>query len=145
MKLTELLADAGHPVAYYPRLRELTGSTNATLLLCQMIYWHGKQRDQDGWIEKRAKVVEGDPEGALDPGNQSIEHETGLTYREQLAARRLLVAKGFLRERRSRLQHRTYFQIDLEALEHQWQALPDEQVTSETSPNDQQSLRENPL
>jgi hypothetical protein len=78
LRLTDFLADAGRPVAYYPRLRELTGSISATLLLCQLIYWHGKQRDPSGWIYKRTMPLQDDPRGNVDPSNQSLANETGL-------------------------------------------------------------------
>jgi hypothetical protein len=120
LKLTDLLPDAGRPVAYYPILRRLTGSTNATLLLCQLMYWHGKQADKDGWIFKRAKTSPLDEDGRLDASHQSIERETGLTYKEQKSARRQLRERGFLRERRSWIEHRIYFRLDLEALGRAW-------------------------
>ena len=58
MKLTDFLQDVGRPVAYYPSMRKITGSTNATILLCQLIYWCGKQRDPNGWIYKSVDEVE---------------------------------------------------------------------------------------
>jgi hypothetical protein len=50
MKLTDFLQDVGRPVAFYPSLRRITGSTTATLFLCQLIYWKGKEADKEGWI-----------------------------------------------------------------------------------------------
>jgi hypothetical protein len=126
LKLTELLTDPGRPVAFYPRLRALTGSTNATVLLCQLIYWQGKQADTDGWIQKRVEAAEDDPDGALDASNQSIEMETGLTYCEQATARRQLRDRGFLRERRDRADNWVYFQVDLEAVERAWAGIGQE-------------------
>ncbi len=124
MRLSDLLPDPGPPVAYYPRLRPLTGSTNATLFLCQLLYWHGKQRDRHGWILKRGSAAKQDREGKLSPLNQSIEEETGLTYKQQKAARRILRARGFLHERQNRLQHLMYFKLDVEAIEAAWKRLP---------------------
>ena len=121
MKLTDLINDAGRPVAYYPRLRLITGSTNATLLLCQLIYWCGKQKNSNGWLFKRSKMVLDDPEGISDPSNQSIEFETGLKYRDQLVARQQLQAKGFLHERYARSEHRLYFKVDFDAIRRAWQ------------------------
>ncbi len=120
MKLATLLHDPGHPVAYYPKLRKICGSTNATLLCCQLLYWHGKQRDKEGWIVKRGSVTPDDPDGKRNPLNQSLEHETGLTYKEQKSARRQLKARGFLHERQDRLRHLTYFKLDLAALYDAW-------------------------
>lgn len=120
MKVAELIPDVGRPVAFYPRLREIAGSVNATLLLCQLLYWHGKQDDPDGWIMKRGTIDLSDPDGELDASSQSLERETGLTYREQVTARRLLRERGLLRERTDRLSHRSYFQLDLDALRLRW-------------------------
>ncbi|MFH1185076.1 MAG: hypothetical protein V1755_08570, partial [Chloroflexota bacterium] len=128
MKITDLLADAGRPVAYYPRLREISGSTNAALLLCQLIYWCGKQQDSAGWIHKRTKLADQDPDAKADPANQSLPLETGLSYKELKAARRLLRARGLLRERRDYIRHRLYFQVDLQVLQSAWQKATGESV-----------------
>jgi hypothetical protein len=127
MKMKDLLPDAGRPVAYYARLRRLTGSTNATLFLCQLLYWQGKQRDRNGWIIKRSSAAADDPEGRLSPLNQSIQEETGLTYKEQKAARRILRARGFLHECQNRLRHLMYFKLDLQAIEAAWKRTAAEQ------------------
>jgi len=81
MKLTELLQDVGRPVAYYPAMRKITGSAEATLLLCQLIYWCGKQNDPGDWVYKTA---------------DDIEEETGLTYDEQRLARNKLASRGLI-------------------------------------------------
>ncbi|MFN2120717.1 MAG: hypothetical protein ACK2T0_10025 [Anaerolineales bacterium] len=120
LKLTDLLPDAGRALAYYPGLRRLAGSANATLLLCQLIYWHGKQADKDGWIRKRSRTVEDDPDGRVDPSNQSIEYETGLTYKEQITARRVLRERGFLEERSNRIEHEVHFRVNFEGLREAW-------------------------
>jgi len=144
LRLSDVLIDAGRPVAYYPRLRAITGSTTATLLLCQLIYWSGKQQDRAGWIMKRCRLVQDDPAGTEHPSNQSIEYETGLTYREQDTARRLLRARGLIRERQDRLQHRVYFQVDFETLRKALQATAAGQASKCRSPNTQRSFRETP-
>lgn len=145
MKLTDLINDAGHPVAYYPRLRLITGSTNATLLLCQLIYWCGKQKNSNGWIMKRAALVQDDPDGSLDPENQSLEYETGLTYKELWAARRRLLAKGLIRERPNRLEHRIYFQVNFKAIHEAWAHMMAGQLPKGKLGNAQRSFRELPM
>ncbi|HSR20091.1 MAG TPA: hypothetical protein VLL49_04180 [Anaerolineales bacterium] len=122
MKITDLLANSGRPVAYYPALRALAGSVNAAILLCQLLYWRGKQLDPQGWISKRLRLVADDPDGRSNPLNQSLQRETGLTYKELRVARRLLRERGFLRERPKRLQHIVLFQVDLEAVCQAWNA-----------------------
>jgi len=105
MKLTDFLSDVGRPVAYYPELRKITGSTNATILLCQFIYWRGKESDNDGWLYKTA---------------DEIEKETGLSYGEQKTARRDLISAGLLDEHYARLDHQMKFKLNLDAINEKW-------------------------
>ncbi len=100
MKLDEVVPQAGRPIAYYPRLRQIAGSTNAAILLCQLIYWTGKQRDTEGWIFKTA---------------EELADQTGLTYKEQFDARRRLRQRGFLFDRYARSEHQLYFRLNLDA------------------------------
>jgi len=105
MKLTDFLQDVGRPVAYYPALRRITGSTNATILLCQFIYWRGKESDPNGWLYKES---------------EEIEAETGLSYNEQKTARRNLLDAGLIEEHYARLDHQMKFRLILEAINKQW-------------------------
>lgn len=105
MKLTDFLQDVGRPVAYFPKLRRLTGSTTATILLCQFIYWRGKESSGDGWLYKTA---------------QEIESETGLTYNEQKTARAALKEAGLIQEHYARLDHQMRFKVDLDAINEKW-------------------------
>ncbi len=106
MKLTDFLNNVGRPVAYYPKLRRVTGSTNATILLCQFMYWRGKEASGDGWLYKTA---------------DEIEKETGLSYGEQKTARRDLISAGLLEEHYARLDHQMRFKLDLDALNEKWE------------------------
>jgi len=105
MKLSDYLLGVGRPVAYYPKLRRITGSTNATIFLCQFVYWTGKEESGDGWIYKTSEEIEG---------------ETGLSYKEQTNAREKLVSGGLLLERNARLEHRIYYKINLDNLNDRW-------------------------
>lgn len=105
MKLTDFLQDVGRPVAYYPELRKITGSTNATILLCQFIYWRGKESDPEGWLYKTS---------------YDIQNETGLSYGEQKTARRDLVEAGLLDEHYARLDHQMKFKLNLEVINDKW-------------------------
>lgn len=105
MKLTDFLEDIGRPIAYYPSMRKITGSTNATVLLCQLIYWRGKQADPEGWLLKTSEEIEG---------------ETGLSYDEQKTARKQLKDAGFLEEHYARLDHQMKYRLDLEAINEAW-------------------------
>ncbi len=132
MKLTEFITDIGRPVAFYPGLRKITGSTTATLLLCQLIYWTGKQADPDGWIYKTS---------------DDIEDETGLSYDEQSTARKQLVRFGFIEEQYKRLDHQMAFRIMANAINDNWRMAQDGIAESRNTAlgkaDSQQSLNSN--
>lgn len=105
MKLTDFLENVGRPVAYYPDLRLITGSTTATILLCQFIYWRGKESDPDGWLYKSI---------------EDIEEETGLSKNEQKTARNKLKTAKLLEEYYARLDHQLWFRVDLDRINELW-------------------------
>ncbi|WP_205815939.1 hypothetical protein [Burkholderia sp. Ac-20345] len=100
MAATDYLLDLGHSVAYYPGLVKHLGSVNAVLFFSQIFYWQDKAASDLGVY----KTVE------------EIEAETGMTYREQVTARKQLVERGVLIETNKRLEHRVYYRIDLDRL-----------------------------
>ena len=105
MKLTDFLTDVGRPVAYYPELKKITGSTTATILLCQFIYWRGKESDPDGWLYKVS---------------DDIEKETGLSYEEQKTARKKLLENDLIEEHYARLDHQMKFRLKLDNINLKW-------------------------
>jgi hypothetical protein len=105
MKLSDFLTDVGRPIAYYPGLRKITGSTTATIFLCQFVYWTGKESSGDGWIYKTS---------------DEIESETGLSYHEQKTAREKLKSNNLISEKYARLDHQMYFKVNLETLNNLW-------------------------
>jgi hypothetical protein len=108
MKLTDFLTDVGRPVAYFPKLKRVTGSTTATILLCQFIYWRGKEANEDGWLYKTS---------------EQIEDETGLSYNEQKTARKALVEVGLIQEHYARLDHEMRFLVNLDVINEKWGTL----------------------
>lgn len=104
MGLVKYIIDLGKPVAYYPNLKRVTESTTATILLCQLIYWSDKTKD-DGWIWKNS---------------DELEIETGLTYNEQRTARKILLDKGIIEEVNVRSRHRTKFRVKEDVLNTLW-------------------------
>ena len=108
MKLTDFIEDAGRPIAFYPKLRQLTGSTTATILLCQFIYWRGKESDPEGWLYKTS---------------DDIEEETGLSYNEQKTARKHLKDAGIIEEHYARLDHTMRFRLNLDTINEKWASL----------------------
>jgi hypothetical protein len=104
MKLTNYIIDMGRVVAYYPKLRMVTGSTTATILFCQLLYWLDKT--SDGWIYK---------------DSYDITEETGLSIYEQQTARKVLIELGVLTEEYKRLDHKIAFRINQEKFNDLWE------------------------
>jgi hypothetical protein len=105
MKITDFLSDVGRPVAYFPKLRHITGSVNATLFLCQLIYWEGKQASKTGWIYKT---------------HSEMEEETGLSRREQETARRKLKDLGLIEERLAGVPQRLHYRLNKKKINDAW-------------------------
>ncbi|WP_176322487.1 hypothetical protein [Burkholderia vietnamiensis] len=101
MRVTDILRDIGHPVAYYPGLSRHLGGVKATVLFCQIFYWQDKAESDLG-VHKTA---------------DELLAETGLSYEEQRAARKALRAAGVLVETEKRIEHKIYFRIDEDAVE----------------------------
>ncbi|MGE4670441.1 hypothetical protein [Yersinia enterocolitica] len=101
MTPSELIYQFGRPIAYYPGLVPYLGSVNAVILFCQFFYWTGKETSEFGIFKT----------------TEEIESETGLTYEEQLTARKKLRQAGILKETNKRLEHRIYYQIDTDRLD----------------------------
>lgn len=105
MGLTKYILDLGRPVAYHPNLKKITGSTTATIFLCQLIYWTDKTKD-DGWIWKNSF---------------QLEDETGLTYNEQRSARKILVNNGIIEEVNVRSRNTMKFRVNEDQLNKLWE------------------------
>ena len=101
MRPSESLKIAGKPIAYYPKLAKPLGSTNASILFSHFFYWHDKTQHELG-IYRTAK---------------EIELETGLSIQEQRTARAKLRERGILIETEKRIEHRTYYKLDLDAFD----------------------------
>lgn len=135
MRAADVLRELGRPIAYFPYLARYLGGINASVLFCQIFYWQDKATSELGVH----KTVE------------ELEAETGLTYEEQRAARAKLRAAGVLIETAKRIEHRTYFRIDEDALERLLAADPpprklkkkgDGTSGKSTSPNGKSPSRE---
>jgi len=105
MKLSQALKSLGRPVAYYPSLVKLVGSVKAAILLGQLFFWQERTEADDGFFFK--SVID-------------LQEETGLSYKEQLAARAELVRPGLMTVEYRRARHRLYYRIDLEVLDRLW-------------------------
>jgi len=107
MKLSNYIIDLGRAVAFYPGLKKIAGSTNATILLCQFLYWSDKSQKNDGWTYKTT---------------DDINYETGLTHNEQKTAKRELQKRGLLEIQRKRLSHNSRYKVNQEKLNALWEA-----------------------
>lgn len=114
MKLSDYLMDFGRVVAYYPNLKKVTKSTTATILLCQLVYYHKRQisnlksseiTPRELWVKKN---------------NRELTWETGLTYEEQKTARKCLRDLGILEERRVHRQIGNYYRVNFDVLNDLW-------------------------
>ena len=76
MKVSSFFTNAGKPIAYYPEFAKALGTVNGAILVCQFLYWTGKQKNKSGWIYKSQK---------------EICEETALSRHEQDTARKKLV------------------------------------------------------
>ncbi|HAT2906991.1 TPA: hypothetical protein I8393_002459 [Serratia marcescens] len=120
MRPSDLVREFGNPVAYYPGLVKHMGSVNAVVLFCQFFYWTGKETSELGIYKT----------------TEEIEVETGLTYEEQLNARKKLKRRGVLVETNKRLEHKIYYRIDTDKLDEILAQAID------ISPNGQSPIRE---
>lgn len=122
VKLTDFLMDIGKPVAYYPKLSAITGGVKETLLLCQLIYWQGKQESRNGWIYKT---------------REELTEETGLSRYEQETARKNLIKKGFLEEKLAGIPARLHYRVNVEAVNEAWNEYIESSSLGEYSKQDE--------
>ena len=104
MKTSEAIRKLGRPIAFYPWIAKIVGIKPA-LLLCQLLYWTGKENNErgDGWIYKSV------PE---------VEEETCLTYKEQQKAREYLEEMGLIQCDYERQNHKLWFRVNTEACDN---------------------------
>lgn len=124
----------GHPVAYHPMLSHFFGSVNAAIFFCQLRYWGDRTVNPLGVYKT----------------SEEWTTETGLSYREQATARRILSDPGFVIETNKRLEHRIYFLIDWSAFNPAFEAWLDKNppapitrtpnCAKRISPNDENAI-----
>ncbi|WP_151984950.1 hypothetical protein [Acinetobacter radioresistens] len=120
------LRGTGQPIAYFPKLSRYLGCVKAGIFLGQIVFWSDKTDSPLGVYKT----------------SEDIEEETGLSYREQVSARKKLVALGLISETYKRLDHRLYFKFNEECFD-QWltdMILANSQ--SVNSPTDESAVRE---
>ena len=103
MRMSDLFGQRfGRPNVYYPELRHVTGSNNATIFMCKLLFWSDKGSSPDGWIYKTM---------------DEMTVETGLSRREQEGARKLLVERGILYEKFKGIPRKLFFYVDRDKLD----------------------------
>lgn len=88
-------------ILYQPGLGIVFGSVNAGILLSQLLYWHGKGKNKDGWVYKTEK---------------DMRLETGLTRTQQENAIKRLKDLGVLEMKLAGIPAKRHFRLDLENL-----------------------------
>jgi len=106
---SDFLESCGRPVAYFPSLAKVLGSIKAAVFLAQLMYWTPRGKKADGWVFKTAEEWEAD---------------TGLTYEEQLGAKKILGedGKNVIEIRYSRNEHTSYYRVKRGVLDALWEA-----------------------
>ena len=103
MTLSESIKQLGRPIAFYPWIAKLIGIKQG-LLICQLLYWTGKEKNErgNGWIYKSV---------------EELEDETCIPERTCLRIRDELVEKGLLEYDHQREKHRIWLRVNCEALD----------------------------
>lgn len=92
---------AGNNVRYFPALAHLFGSTNAALMLSQLLYWDGKGHRYDGWIFKTTK---------------EMGYETGLTRYQIQTAEKILKKSGCIHTKVAGIPAKKHYLINQYAI-----------------------------
>jgi len=102
---SDFLESCGRPVAYFPALAKALGSIKAAVFLAQLMYWAPRAKNPDGWVFKMA---------------EEWETETGLTYEEQLGARKILEGLKLIEAKYIRSEHTVYYRVNRGVLNAFW-------------------------
>jgi len=101
MRLSEALNGVGRPIAYYPKLAKFLGGVKVGVHFCQLWYWSQRASESGEFWKSLEELCD----------------ETGLTFDEERAARKLETERGLLKTRYARIEHRLYFKIDFHRLD----------------------------
>ena len=102
MKLNELLPGVGRAIGFYPAIAIVIG-TDAAILLSQLCYWDGKQRDPSGWIYKTL--------------NELVD-ETGLSLKRVKTAKQKLADLNLIDVFYNRPVHKLHMRVNQESIIH---------------------------
>ena len=126
MSASKTMLNIGRPVAYYPNLAKMLGGVNPCILFCQLMYWSGKESSDLGIYKS----------------SEDLEEETGLSYKEQLTARKKLTEIGVLIETHKRLEHKIFFKLNFDKFDEIFKS---NESNSWISPNSDREVRGDPV
>ncbi len=89
------------PIAFQRRFVKIGGGVTAGLMLSQAWYWSSRTSNPEKWFYKTAR---------------QWEEETGLTRREQVTARRNLIARGLMEEKLQGVPAKLHFRVNIAAV-----------------------------
>lgn len=111
------------PIAFHPVFIDVAGNASGGIFLSQLFYWADKGRDNDGWIFKSA---------------EDWRRETRLTYEQQRNARKTLIDRGVIEEKRMGMPAQTYHRIVwpafARAVEEAWRQMEEDEETGRGGP-----------
>lgn len=115
------------PIAYNPGLAIIFNSTNAGILLSQLLYWHGKGKLPNGWIFKTI---------------EEMYKETGLTRDQQDTAIKICKNLGILETKRAGVPAKRHFRLDIERLREIIPSLKETHKLTYPNPPNNRRLKE---
>ena len=90
------------PIAYQPGLSLVFRSVPVGVIVSQLLYWHEKGKNPEGWIYKTI---------------EELKAETGLSRHQQDKAIRKCIDYGFLETKLAGIPARRHFRLNVEALQ----------------------------
>ncbi|OTG85559.1 hypothetical protein B9T31_12270 [Acinetobacter sp. ANC 4558] len=118
----------GQPIAYFPKLSKYLGCVNAGIFLGQMVFWSDKTDNPLGVYKTSEEITE----------------ETGLSYKQQVSARKKLVSLGLISETYKRLDHRLFFKFNTERFDEWFSEVIFAEEQKVNSPNAETEFPELP-
>lgn len=96
------------PIAYQPGLSLVFHSTSVGIMLSQLLYWHGKGKNKDGWVFKTI---------------DEMRAETGLSRNQQDTAIQKCINAGILDYKLGGIPAKRHFRLNIQELENQLPSL----------------------
>lgn len=102
MSLLDIIAEDKLVIIYRPRLNDIAGDANSTILLCQIIYW---RKHMGRAFYKPISV------GGPTQTDKSLANELGFTKKEVERAAKNLAKRGLIRYWYQRLDHKMWWDV----------------------------------